>query len=186
MKFSAGAGVCPNAAKATTSAAPKPTAFQPANMRLIIPPAFVSVHLLCGRNRFGARGPGFTAERQLEFPGNLRPEFAQHVETHVLQDAVAHALRCWRETALVVEMICVAQHHGARRAQPFGEIEHAPAIIAVRYHRVLHRMEQTLPAAAARQPVVTRVLREYRGVRKVLEEPGGGLVGEFGAKAPPI
>src|SRR6266849_4531669 len=71
-------------------------------MRLIIPPAFVSVHLLCGRNRFGARGPGFTAERQLEFPGNLRPEFAQHIETHVLQDAVAHALRCWRETALAV------------------------------------------------------------------------------------
>src|SRR5216683_5549706 len=186
MKFSAGAGVCPNAAKATTSAAPKPTAFQPANMRLIIPPAFVSVHLLCGRNRFGARGPGFTAERQLEFLGNLRPEFAQHIETHVLQDAVAHALRCWRETAFVVHVIRIAQRDRARRPQPFGKIEHAPAIIAVRHHRVFHRMEQSPPAAAARQPVVTRVFGEYRGVRKVLEEPGGGLIGEFGAKAPPI
>src|SRR5713226_7136129 len=186
MKFSAGAGVCPNAAKATTSAAPKPTAFQPANMRLIIPPAFVSVHLLCGRNRFGARGPGFTAERQLEFPGNLRPEFAQHIETHVLQDAVAHALRCWRETAFVVHVIRIAQRDRARRPQPFGKIEHAPAIIAVRHHRVFHRMEQSPPAAAARQPVVTRVFREYRGVRKVLKEPGRGLIGEFGAKAPPI
>src|SRR5216684_3170406 len=186
MTLSAGAGVCPKALQAATSAAPKPTAFQPANMRLIIPPVFVSVHLLGGRIRGGAHRRGFAPEGQPEFSGNLRPEFAQHVETHVLQDAVAHALRCWRETALVVAMICVAQHHGARRPQPFGEIEHAPAIIAVRYHRVLHRMEQTLPAAAARQPVVTRVLREYRGVRKVLKEPGGGLIGEFGAKAPPI
>src|SRR5260370_17153441 len=109
MTFSAGAGVCPKVLQAATSTAPKPTAFQPANMRLIIPPVFVSVHLLCGRNRFGARGPGFTAERQLEFPGNLRPEFAQHVETHVLQDALAHVLRRGRQAALVVRGIGITQ-----------------------------------------------------------------------------
>src|SRR6266446_1248175 len=44
MTLSAGVGVCAKAPKAGTSAAAKPTAFQPANMRIIIPLVFAPVH----------------------------------------------------------------------------------------------------------------------------------------------
>src|SRR5260370_3206482 len=44
MTLSAGVGVCAKAPKAATSAAAKPTAFQPANMRIIIPLVFAPVH----------------------------------------------------------------------------------------------------------------------------------------------
>src|SRR5258707_14895776 len=44
MTLSAGVGVCAKAPKAATSAAAKPTAFQPANMRIIIPLVSASVH----------------------------------------------------------------------------------------------------------------------------------------------
>src|SRR6266404_5212114 len=44
MTFSAGAGVCAKAPKAATSTAAKPTALQPANMRIIIPPDLAPVH----------------------------------------------------------------------------------------------------------------------------------------------
>src|SRR5713226_6777241 len=192
MTFSAGAstGVCAKAPKAVTSAAPKQHAFQPANMRIIMPPAFAPVHhgphvhrptslattssfiqlflrcdmlslsrgLPCGRIRFGTHRWGFSAEGQPEFLGNLRPEFAQHIETRILQDAVAHPLRCWSETALVVRVICVAQYDRARCPQPFGKIEHLLAIVAVRHDRVLHRMEQAPPNLAVSQAVVARVL----------------------------
>src|SRR6266446_9398753 len=47
-------------------------------------------------------------------------------------------------------------------------------------------MEQARAGAAVGQAVVAGVLREYPGIRKVLKEPGGGLTGEFGAKAPAI
>ena len=83
---------------------------------------------------------GFTAEGELEFPGNLRPEFAEGVESHVLKDAVGDPLRCGTEAALVVRVIGVAQHDRARRAQPFGKIKHALAIVAVSHDRVLHRV----------------------------------------------
>jgi hypothetical protein len=49
--------------------------------------------LLGGGIRVGAHQGGFTAEGEFEFVGNLGPEFAKHVETHVLKDAIAHALR---------------------------------------------------------------------------------------------
>src|SRR6266851_7255816 len=46
MTFSAGvgAGVCGKAPKAATSAAAQPTAFQPANMRIIFPLVFAPVY----------------------------------------------------------------------------------------------------------------------------------------------
>src|SRR5258707_9329011 len=44
MTLSAGVGVCAKAPKVATSAAAKPTAFQPANMRIIIPLVFAPVH----------------------------------------------------------------------------------------------------------------------------------------------
>src|SRR5258708_39533473 len=44
MTLSAGVGVCAKAPKAATSAAAKLTAFQPANMRIIIPLVFAPVH----------------------------------------------------------------------------------------------------------------------------------------------
>ncbi len=127
---------------------------------------------------------GFSAEGQFEFTGNLRPEFAEHIETHVLEDAVANPLSCWSETALIVWVIRVAQHDRARRPQPCGQIEHAFAIVAMSHDCMLQRMEQAPPGAAVDQAVVARVLRKDPGIRKVLKEPGGGLTGELGAKAP--
>src|SRR5207245_9171757 len=53
--------------------------------------------LLSGRIRVMMPRLVFTAEGQPEFAGDLGPEFAQHVETHVCDDAVAHQLRCRRE-----------------------------------------------------------------------------------------
>ena len=47
---------------------------------------------------------------------------------------------------------------------------------------MLDRMEETLPAAAVDQAVVSRVLMKYRGIRKVFEEPECGLIGKAGAK----
>src|SRR5258707_14802941 len=44
MTLSAGVGACAKEPKAATSAAAKPTAFQPANMRIIIPLVFAPVH----------------------------------------------------------------------------------------------------------------------------------------------
>src|ERR1700736_6110238 len=142
--------------------------------------------LLGGSIRVVARRLGFTTEGQLEFTGNLRPEFAEDVETRVLKDAEGYPLRCWRETALSVGVIGVAQDDRGCRAQPFGKIEHALAIVAVGHYRVLQRMEQARAGAAVGQAVVAGVLREYPRIRKVLKEPGGGLTGEFGAKAPAI
>src|SRR6267378_5249903 len=142
--------------------------------------------LLGGRNRGGAHWLGFTAEGQLEFTGNLRPEFAEHVETDVLKDAEADLLRCWSEAAFVVRAIGVGQHDRARRPQPFGKIEHALAIVAVSHDRVLQRMQQARAGAAVGQAVVAGVLRKYPGIRKVLKEPGSGLTGEFRAKAPAV
>ena len=129
---------------------------------------------------------GLTAEGQPAFPGDLRPKFAEDVETHVLQDAVDDPLRCGSETAFVVRVVCIAQHDRARRAQPFGKIEHAMAIVAVGHDRVLDGMEKPPPGGAMGQAVVARVLRKHPGIRKVLKEPGRGLPGKFGAKALPI
>jgi hypothetical protein len=56
--------------------------------------------LLRGSIRVVTHRFGSTVEGQPEFPGNLRPEFAEHVETHVLKDVVAHPLR-WSESSLV-------------------------------------------------------------------------------------
>src|SRR6266403_2023223 len=143
-------------------------------------------NLLGSRIRVVVRRLGFTAEGQLERARNLRPEFAEHVETCVLKDAVAHPLRCVGKAAFVVGLIRVAKHDGAGGPQPFRNIEHACAIVAVSYDRVLQGMEQALPGAAMGEAVVARVLRKYPGIRKVFKESGRGLTGEFGAKAPAI
>src|SRR6202051_3964790 len=67
-------------------------------------PAHFTVRVL--RRRFRVVNPRlrFSAERKLEFAGNLRPEFAEDVETRVLENAVAHALSCWGESAMVLWM----------------------------------------------------------------------------------
>ena len=44
-------------------------------------------------------------------------------------------------------------------------------------------MEETLPAAAVNQAVVSRVLREDRWIREIREKPPRCLPGEVGAKA---
>ena len=103
-----------------------------------------------------------------------------------MKDAEADLLRCWSEAAFVVRAIGVGQHDRARRPQPFGKIEHALAVVAVSHDRVLHGMEQARAGAAVGQAVVAGVLRKYPGIGKVLKERGGGLTGEFGAKAPAI
>src|SRR5260221_14750465 len=104
--------------------------------------------LSSGRIRVLVCGRDLTAEGQLEFAGNLRPEFAEDVETHVLEDAVAYALRCGRETALAIRVVGVVQHDRACGAQPFGKIKHACAIVAASDDGVLDRVEQTLPSPA--------------------------------------
>ena len=120
--------------------------------------------LLGGGIRVVAHRLGSAAEGQPEFTGNLRPEFAEHVETHVLKDAVAHPLRCWSEPALVARVIHVAQDDRARRPQPFGKIEHAIAIVAVGHEAMLHRMEKAPPAVAVRRCGSSEgPHRKYRG-----------------------
>src|SRR5260221_12548937 len=68
--------------------------------------------LQCGRVRVLrvlVRGQGFTAEGQFEFLGNLRPEFAQRVESQALEQAGGHSLRRGTEPASVVPLIGLAQ-----------------------------------------------------------------------------
>src|SRR5579872_1152040 len=71
--------------------------------------------LICWGIRVVTHQVRFPAERQLEPEGNLGPEFAEHVETHVLKDVVAHPLCGGSEAALVVWVICVIQSDGACR-----------------------------------------------------------------------
>src|SRR6266849_1273534 len=113
---------------------------------------------LSARIRVGADQVGFTAEGEFELAGNLGPKFAEHVETHVLKDAVAHPLRGRGETALVVRVIGVAQHDGACGAQPLGTVEHAIAVVALRHYRMLDGMEQASAGPAMDHAVVARVL----------------------------
>lgn len=112
----------------------------------------------------------FSAERKLEFAGNLRPEFAEDVETRVLENAVAHALSCWGESAVVLWVIGVAQDDGAGGSQPFRKIKHEIAIIALRHECVLQSMEKPASGVAVDHAVVARVLEKYRGVGEVLEK----------------
>lgn len=114
--------------------------------------------LSSGRIRVLVCGRDLTAEGQLELVGDFRPEFAEDVETHVLEDAVAYPLRCSRETALAIRVVGVVQHDCARGAQPFGKIKHACAIVAMSYNGVLHRVKQTLSGGAVGEAVVARVL----------------------------
>jgi len=104
--------------------------------------------LVIGWIRVVAPRLGSTAKGQPEFPRNLRPEFAEHVETYVLQNAVAYPLRCWSESSLIVWVICVAQYDRAGRSQPFGKIEHSASIVAVSHDRVLQRVKQAPPRGA--------------------------------------
>jgi len=123
------------------------------------------------------------AEGEFKFAGNVRPKFSEYVKTNIIGEAEAHAFCSGSEAALIARMVDVAQDDRARRSQPFGKIEHVLAAFLVRQKQMRGRMEQAFPAAALRQAVVTRVLRKYRGVGKVLEEPGVGRVGEVGAEA---
>src|SRR5712664_2356762 len=158
-----------------------------------VPSFRMGVYPLCGRENLLGSGIrvvvhrlGLTAEGQPKSARNLRPEFAEHVETYVLKHAVAHALRCVSEAAFVVGLIRVAKHDGAGCPQPFRNIEHACAIVAVSHDGVLQGMEQAPPGAAMGEAVVARVLRKYPGIGKVFKESRRGLTGEFGAKAPAI
>lgn len=114
--------------------------------------------------------------------GDLGPEFAKHVVTHVAKNAETYSSRGWRKSALVARVIHVAQADRARRSQPFRKIEHAIAIVGVSHKRVLDRMQETLPATAVDQTVVSGVLVKYRGIRKVFEEHERGLIGIACAK----
>src|SRR5207302_8541907 len=109
-------------------------------------------------------------EGMLEFARNLRPEFAKHIKTHILDDTEAHRLRGRCKSAFVVRMIGVAQYDGARCSQPLGKINHAFAIVAVRYECMFNRVQETPAAAAVPQSIIPRVLRKDRGIRKLREE----------------
>ena len=47
---------------------------------------------------------------------------------------------------------------------------------------MLHRMEETLPATAVHQRVVSRILRKDRRIREIREKPPGRLSGEIGGE----
>src|SRR5262249_16423747 len=98
----------------------------------------IVVRLTWGRVRIVVHWLVFTAERQLELAGDLRPEFTEHVEAYVFEDVVAHRPCCRRDAACVPWVIEVAQHNAACRPQPFGKIEHAPARVAVCHECVLY------------------------------------------------
>ncbi len=114
--------------------------------------------------------------------GDLRPELAERVETHVAQNAEPQRFRGWCKSAFVAGVINVAQTDCARRPEPFRKIEHAIAIIVVSHDDVLDRVEETLLAAGVGQAVVARVLIKNRGIGKIFEEHEGGLIGKAGAK----
>lgn len=115
--------------------------------------------------------------------GDLRPELAERVESHVAQNAEPQRFRGWRKSAFVAGVINVAQTDCARRPEPFRKIEHAIAIVGVSHDCVLQRVEQTLLAAGVGQAVVSRVLIKNRGIGKVLEEHKYGLIGKAGTKS---
>ena len=70
--------------------------------------------LLAGRIRIELFWCGSSTEGQLEFEGDLRPEFAERVETHVAKNAETYRLGCWREAALVARMVEITQRDSTR------------------------------------------------------------------------
>src|SRR6266481_9117681 len=70
-------------------------------------------------------------ERKPELPRDLGPEFSEHVEADVSPNIEGHSRRRRSYAAFVVRVIGVAQHNGARCAQPFRKIEHLRPIFSV-------------------------------------------------------
>ena len=75
----------------------------------------------------------------------------------------------------------VAHRDGGCGAHPLGKVEHLLAVVLVRHKGVLDCVEQTFFTAAMGEPVITWILREDGGVRKVAEESERRL----GSKADP-
>ena len=73
--------------------------------------------LLDDRIRIDVFRSGFVTEGQLEFVGDLGPEFAQDIVTHVAQNAETYPSRGWHEAALVAGVIDVAQADRARSSR---------------------------------------------------------------------
>ena len=114
--------------------------------------------------------------------GDLWPEFAEYVETHVGHDREAHSLGGGSKTPFVARMISVAQHGGARSSHPFRKSEYMLAVISVRHESVSDCVEKTLFPAAMGQTVVTGIFRKDRRIGKVGEEFQRGLSREVSSK----
>ena len=100
------------------------------------------MHTLLGRALGRWRG---RAEGNVEFVGDLRPEFAENVESGTLQDVEAHML-CDRVRAVrCARMIETTEERACGGAGPFRNIGHLPAIVSMGNHRVAERMEEPVP-----------------------------------------
>ena len=114
---------------------------------------------------FDRRGSG--AERNAKLARDFRPEFAQDVESGVLQDVRTHLPGDGACAVRGAGMIDIAEKHSRSRARPFRNIGHALAIIAMRNERMFERVQQAAPSAAAAQPVIPGILEENRGKQKL-------------------
>ena len=100
--------------------------------------------------------------------------------------SIATYSQCRSKPAFVPRMVGVVESYSGRSPQPLRNIEHVLAAVARRHKRVLDCVEETPPAAAVNQAVISRVFREDRWIGEVREKPPRCLPGEVGAKAFPI
>jgi len=85
-------------------------------------------------------------ERQLEFVRNLRPEFAEDIESHVLDDTVAYRLRRGCKSAFVARVIGVAQYDGARCLPSHSEKLNMRLLLSrLRYKHMLNSCRKRWP-----------------------------------------
>jgi len=123
------------------------------------------------------------AEGHVELVSDIRPKFPEDIEAHACCEGIATYPQGGRKPAFVPRMISVVETNGGRRSQPLRKIEHVLAAVALRHKGMLDCVEETPPAAAVNQAVVSRVFREDRWIREIREKSPRCLPGEVGAKA---
>lgn len=82
------------------------------------------------------------AEGQLELVGDLRPELAQHVPSHIAGNTETNSAGRGAEAPRISGMVKISDQLGADGAEPLGAIEHPFARVTMGNEAVFERVSE--------------------------------------------
>ena len=95
-------------------------------------------------------------EGHVKSVSDVRPKFPEDVETHACRESIGTYPQGGSNPAFVSRMESIVEGDSGCRTQPLRNIEHVFAAVSLRDKSMLDCMEETLPAAAMNQGVVSR------------------------------